>query len=490
MLEMSGGLKVALKFYKKALYKTKDLEVAATAAFDIAKAQLDHSQKDAAKYVDKIIAAKPSYFKERYKESKDMMTSFFDYGHEETAAKIAKALLDSIDPTYDDYEVLLADVGLWLAQSDKKEEALQALNNYIKAFPDGDYLDKVKVAKDKLFFETSDANATVRLEEYNKLIEEYPDDTIGNKAIYERAKLLLKEKKYQEVLDSKEDILALDEDVFEDTNQIILDAAMGVMENSLAKKECKEVLEISSDYNVTLSDNWDDGIYECAMKGADFQLSKNMCEKNFKSKDLSIRKKWLYRYIKVDFATGNYSDVVDASEDLIALIDKGSKEDKKYYEVYRYLFDTYERLEKREEMLSAMQKIEEIFGLSYKDIERYITMMSYGSDRNDDTMVITYGKKVMQIQKESKSNAQSPYVEFMLYQAYMNLENFNSALEVIASLDKITLDNKDRSRQKYLKGTVLTKLWRDMEAKDAYNEAIKADANSAWAKLAKSALEI
>jgi hypothetical protein len=39
-------------------------------------------------------------------------------------------------------------------------------------------------------------------------------------------------------------------------------------------------------------------------------------------------------------------------------------------------------------------------------------------------------------------------------------------------------------------GTVLDKLWRNDEAKKAYQEAIDADAASPWAKLAKDAKEI
>jgi hypothetical protein len=54
----------------------------------------------------------------------------------------------------------------------------------------------------------------------------------------------------------------------------------------------------------------------------------------------------------------------------------------------------------------------------------------------------------------------------------------------------VELKANERSRQKYLKGVVLEKLWRDAEAIRAYNASIKADENSAWAKLAKSALEI
>ena len=488
MLENGGGIKPALKFYKKALYSTKDLEVAAAAAFDIAKTLIDTSASKSAKYVDKIIGAKPSYFREKYKESKILMNSFVDYGDMLSAAKIAKALLDTMNATHDDYEKLLSQRALWLAETEDKKDALIWLNRYLKEFPDGDYITPVQIAKDAMFFDTEDENATARLAEYNLLIEEYPNDTIGNRAIYERAKLLLSEKRYSDVLATQDALLALDEDIFSDTQEIIKEAAIGVMTTALENKECSNVLTISKDYNITLSDKWDDGIYECAMKGGDFSLSKSICQKNFKSKDLEFRKKWLYRYIKVDFATGNYSDVVDASRDLITLI--SDEKNSKYLDVYRYLFDTYNRLEKQELMIDAMADIEEKFGLDYKDLDRYVAMMSIGNDLKDDNMIIKYGKKVLKIQRESHSWAQSPYVEFTMFQSYINLEDYAEALAVIEILDSADLKNSDRARAKYLKGTVLNKLWRDPEASVAYREAIEADANSAWAKLAKSALEI
>jgi len=96
----------------------------------------------------------------------------------------------------------------------------------------------------------------------------------------------------------------------------------------------------------------------------------------------------------------------------------------------------------------------------------------------------------MQIQNASSSYPQSPFVEFTLYQAYINIDENNKALEVIKSLDNIELSKKDRARQKYMLGTIYTKLWRSDDALKAYDEAIAADENSAWAKLAKSAKEI
>ncbi|WP_457746436.1 tetratricopeptide repeat protein [Sulfurimonas sp.] len=488
MLEASGGVAKAVDYYKKALYETKSIEVAASAAFHLARINISVSPKAASKYIMKIVQAKAGYFMQEEKASIDMMHQFADEGYFDAAAAIAQSLLNEINPTYDEYEGLLKDVALWLAKTKDKKTALQAINKYLTEFPDGDYIDLIQEAKDRLFFDTSDLNATAKLMEFNKLIQEYANDSIGQKALYEKAKLLLKEKKYNEVLSMKDQLESLDEEIFNDVDSIINQAAIGAMQNSLQENKCNEVLEISNEYNITLSSKWDDSLFACATKGGDFTLAKKIASKNLKSKNLAERKKWLYRYITVDFDTGNYSEVIEASKDLITLIsdDKNSP----YQEVYRYLFDTYQRLEKQNKLMEAMNKIEEIFGVSYKDIDRYVAMVTLGESLHDDTMVIKYGTKVMRLEKNSTTHAQSPYIEFALYQAYMDKNELNKAYEVIHSLDAIKLSKSDRARAKYLQGRVLSKLWRDSEAKVAYEEAIKADEKSAWAKLAKSALEL
>lgn len=488
MLESSGALSRALQFYKKALSQTADIDVATTAAYRLAGAKLNTNTKDAAEYIEKIVNAKPSFFHENIVSAKKIMLTFADESDYKTAASIAESLVNAIDATYDEYEIYLKDIALWLAKTDEKQKALLAINKYIKKFPDGDYINEIDRAKDGLFFDTPDLNASERLAEYDKLIETYSHDTIGNRAVYERAKLLLELKEFSKIIETKEKLLELDAEIYPQKENILTSAAIGLMENSLEKKECNKVLVISNDYNITLSNKWDDGIYECAMKGGDFQLAKHTTEKNLKSPTFELRKKWLDRYIQVDFAIGNYSEVIGAANDLISLIKNDAETP--YNDVYRYLFDAYDRVEQKEKLVAVIDEIEKAFGLTYKDIERYVTMVSVGSAKNDDNMVVKYAKKVMDIQNSSSSNAQSPYVEFTLYQSYINLQNYNTALDVIESLDNIKLRSVDRARQKYLLGSVLTKLWRDNEASVAYEEAIKADANSPWAELAKSALKL
>jgi len=488
MLEGSGGTTKAVKLYKRALNETRDIDVAATAAYHLALAKINYSLDESSKYIMQIVKAKPSYFKNDMKKSMDMMNMYVDGMKYETASAIAKAILDELDKDNDEYEILLKNRALWLAKTPKKKEALAAINNYFEVYKDGTFVDEVQTAKDGLFFDTSDLNTTAKIAEYNKLIEEYKDDSIGERAIYEKAKLLLENKMYSDVLYSKNQLLTLDEEIYKDINSIVTDSAIGVMKSALKSKECQEVLNISNDYNITLSDKWDDGIYECSMMGGDYQLSRKIAGKNLKSKDLDERKKWLYRYIKIDFATGNYSDVIDASNDLISLID--NVKSSKYKDVYRYLFDTYQRLEKSQEMISAIVDVQKVYGLDYKDLDRYASVMSIGSDKKDDNIVIEYGGEVMKIQTSSSSHPQSPFVEFTLYQSFTNIQNYNKALEVIKSLDTVELSKSDRARQKYLLGTVYSKLWRDEEATKAYQESIDADSTSAWAKLAQGAKEI
>lgn len=492
MLEDSGASSKALQLYKKALQETSNITIAATGAYDLAKYEVSFSNaKEASFYVDKILNAKPSFFMDKLNTSLDMIDNFIEENDFLTAALIAKALLDEMKGNEDNYEELLKNRATWLSKTDRKEDALKAINEYIQKYKDGSYIDEMQVLKDALFFDVSDkndANLSTKLTEYNKLIDTYKNDTIGDKAIYEKAKLLLKNGLFSDVLGLRGSILELDEETYPDANEIVKESAVGVMKSALKQKECQEVINISSDYNITLSSDWDEGLYDCFMKGADFTAAKQIARNNIKSKDLEQRKKWLYRYIKVDFATGNYSELVEASKDLLTLIE--DDKDSQYKDIYRILFDTYTRLENKDKMIETMASIQTAYGIDYKDIDRYVAIMTVGSKIKDDNIIIKYATLVMNIQTSSNSYAQSPFVEFTLYQAYKNKNNFNKALDVIKSLNTVNLAKEQRSRQKYFLGTVYSKLWRDDEANKAYQEAIDADSKSPWAKLAKDAKKI
>ncbi|MDD5399734.1 MAG: tetratricopeptide repeat protein [Sulfurimonas sp.] len=489
-LEISGNSAKAKALYEKVLKETDNIDVALEASYKLAQNNLASSNfKEAAEHIQKIIKARPEFFSnENTDRSMGMMYEFIDNSDYISGTTIAKAIFEHMEPDDDRYEKLSKNIGIWLSKTEQKKEALAALNVYLEKFSEGDFVKEVQVAKDALFFDVNDENASAKLTAFDKLMQEYGGDSIGNKAIYEKAKLLMSEGKFKAALDMEKQLLTLDAQEYQDIPKLITDAAIGTMKKALEAKECNSVLVISSQHKIELSNEWDDGIYECAMKGADFMLAKKMADRNLKSKDIQQRKKWLYRYIKVDFATGNYSNVIEASKELITLI--GNDQNSEYKDVHRYIFDTYHRLEDANRMIEAITNLIKVYKDDYVDVDRYVAIMVVGSNKKDNNLVIEYGEKIMKIQKISVSHAQSPFVEFALYQAYIDRENYNRAYEVIKSLDTLELNKSDRSRQKYLLGNILTKLWKDKDAQKAYQEAIDADKNSAWAQLAKSAKDM
>ena len=486
----SGEESKAEKYYKKALTQTRSMEVAAMAAFKLARLYVSQGKYEKAKiYIDKILKAKDDFFYKHYAMAKKMMFDLADAKQYLEAAKIDEAILKYMNKRSEDYEANLRYLGVWYAKTPLKEKAVAALERYIREFKDGLFIDEVEKTRDSIFFTSKSADTKKLLAKYDELIQRYGyDDPIGQKALYEKVKLMLKKRMYSDILQLKEKIAKLDSEIYKDKDELIKQAALGLMENALQNRECQVVLDIQKDYNVTVSSKWDFGLYDCFVKAADFIKAKQIAKRNLNTKDIELKKEWLYRYAKVAFETGNYSEAIDVAKDLLTLANDIKKS--KYKDIYRLLFDAYDRLGDFDGMVRTIQKIEELFGLSYKDIDRYVDMINVGVAKKDDNIIIKYGKKLYDLQRRIGSHAQSPFVEFALYQAYMNKGEYKKALQVISSLDNVKLSKKDRARQKYLKGAVLEKLWRNDEARKAYEEAIKADPTSAWAKLAKSALEI
>ncbi|HEX5623797.1 MAG TPA: flagellar protein, partial [Sulfuricurvum sp.] len=108
--------------------------------------------------------------------------------------------------------------------------------------------------------------------------------------------------------------------------------------------------------------------------------------------------------------------------------------------------------------------------------------------RKDDAMIQNYAQKVTALQGRTKTYTQSPFIEFTLAQSLMNQDKNKDALQILKSLDGRKLTAEQRSRQKYLVGSLEMTMGRIKEAKAAFDASIKANKGSAWGKLAKDAL--
>ena len=486
-LEVMGGSKKAAKYYREALSRTKDVELASACAFELAQYELGGEQpKKANDFIDKIAKVNPDYFGEVRLESLAMIEVLVGKNEYRNAAKITQALIGTVPHKSQEHQAYLKNLGFFYEQAGDKTKALEKYNEYITLFPYGEFIAQVKRAKDGLFFEKEEPKGTAGEKKYNELIERYGDDSIGKMALYKKAQLLFKEKKYDDVLKMDSELFKLDSSAYPEANGLVAKSAAALSQKKLQEGKCVQALSLQKIYKLVLAPQWDGLSFECSMKEGNFPVAQELLKKNSKHKEMASRQVWLYRTVKFHFAQGDYKKAKDVGSDLLALLE--SFKNPPLNDIVRTLFDAAQRSGDEIGMIKNIKGCETLFGVDFKDIERYSAMVALGVKRKDEALVQAYAQKVMSLQKRTSTFTQSPFIEFTLAQSFMNQDKNKEALETLKSLDAQKLVAEKRSRQKYLMGSLLMKMKRDGEAKVAFNASIKADKNSAWGKLAKDAL--
>lgn len=485
----SGDNNKAKKYLREALYNTTNVEIASEAAFKLAKLDMEKMHYSKAELMlNKIYDGNDKYFYNHYHEAMKVLQYFEENNQFEYAAKMAEYLLMYMKKSNEDYEKLLRDYGTFLAKSEGKEaKAIDVLNRYLKEFPYGQFSDDIQRKKDGLFFEARDENLSVRLANYDKLMQEYKNDTIADHALYKKVDLLYKNSFYQDVLDMQTQIETLDPGLFPDVINFVPNSAKKLMQEALKKNRCLRVVELSDAYGVKLSSKWDDGIYKCSMTAGNYMLAEETIKPYIKAKEIDSRLKWQFRYAKLLLKTARYKESIKVAKDVISLIDLTKSSD--YNEIYRVLFDDYSRTSNNA-MIEAIIDIEKKFGLDFKDLERYTQMLALATKLQDNNMIETYAKKVITLQKRSNTYTQSPYVEFTLSLTYQEQKRYKEAIEVLKGLDDVKISSEKRSRQKYLLASLYQKLGKLKEAKNYFRESIDSNSTSAWSKLSQDALEL
>jgi len=486
-LEVQGGSKKAAKYYREALSRTKDVNLASACAFELARIEMGTGNQEKAKeYIEKIARVNPEYFSEVRAESLKMIEILEGHKDPLTAAKITQSLIKGVPHKSAEHQIFLKKLGELYAQGDKKAQALETFNEYIKLFPYGDALEEVRRAKDGLFFEKEEPSGDKGIKKYEDLIERYGNDSIGKKALYKKAQLLFKEGKFEAILGLENELYKLDTTAYPEANTLISKSAVESTKKKLQEGKCAEALSMQKMYRIKLLPQWDGLTFDCALKMGNFPVAKSLAKTHIKSQAILERQVWLNRLVKTHFALGEYKEAMRAGKDLIALLD--IQKNPPINDIYRTMFDSAQRSLDDVGMVKYIKGCEEAFPNDFNDIERYSQMVSLGLKRKDDVMVQSYANKVMALQKRTSTTTQSPFIEFTLAQVLMNQDKNKEALGVLKGLNTLKMNPEKKSRQQYLIGSLAMKMGNSTEAKAAFNACIKADKTSAWGKLAKDAL--
>ena len=435
-----GRQKEALKDYEKVLYSTNDIDLASRAALSLADANIDKEKFDEAKkFILKIANANEKFFMNNPTKSMNLATTFASKDMPDVAAKIYEILINNSDRTKDFYEVALKNLALNLAKTKDEKKAYEYLNKYETEFKYGDYIDEVTKAKDGLFFEEKDKNATALHTRYKELIEKYAGTNISQKALISELELDIKERKFSDALSYK--TMAKDGNLSK-AMELINEAALELTKEYFMKDDCTAVINLLENYDINKISLPQFKLFNCYYRTARYNDALELAKAHAKDENLEDRVEWLVNLSKILYKNKDYEHAIIAANDALSLgssVEYSDPTPSLFHRFYSLL-----ALKRFTEAISTISAIEQLRGQDFKIIEAYTAISDYAIKSNDYAIATTYAKKALELQTKAKINTFSPKINFNYSEALLKTDNLNEALDEAKFILNMKLEPEDR----------------------------------------------
>ena len=481
--------KKALEIYKEVFFNTKDISVASLAADRIAWLYFDLKKfKDAKEYFDKIIKANPDYYLQDRVNAYNIAQKLAANGLESVAAKIAEKLIKKISKKDMIYEELFKNRAYWTDRGGDKQKAYKYYKEYLKRYHYGEYSDFVKERLDLLVFDKKDGNITKTLKQYDYIIKNYTKDKdVQDRAVIEKAKLLLELKRYDEVLKMERTLKSIKKREKESAD-IIKEAAYKNTVLNLKKNSCKKADFLIDKYKVKLKKDQDKKLFQCYMKLGKYQNAYKIFKRNKNSKDLREKEKWLYLGIKILSKLHYFDKAAELCADLKTL-QKILKSDR-YKELSYLCFNIISKTGSFEEKLSAVKEIEKRFPNSFKNIDPFYEIARSAFAKKSDLIAKQFSKKIIDLQNRYRIYTLTPKIEFIYIDTLKRLNENKKAYKATQNLLNRKIGKKQKARALYILAELALKLDKRREAKSLFRQCSDLNVTSSWQTLCKDNLSL
>ncbi|NOX16466.1 MAG: hypothetical protein GXP61_10700 [Epsilonproteobacteria bacterium] len=480
----------AIKLYQDVLYSVKNLDIASLAAIKLTTSNINIGKiQEAKNYLLKVLNANKLYLLKDKTSSYKLAQKLAANGLYGVAATISDLLLKNTNKDeLDTKEELLKDSGNWYAKADEINKAYDRYKTYKKLYKDGVYIDEVNRAIDRLFFKLKETNTTKLIRYYNILIKKYNND-IKDKAVIAKAKLLLKEKKYQKVLSMKK---MIDEAVDQNSSvgkQLINSAATVLFYESLKKKQCKKAVDFVEKYKLDIykADN-EEMLYKCFLVTARYKKAQLLTIRGLENKNFKQKFKWLQKNIQVNSKLKEFDKIINLKKDLFTL----SKVVKKpiMASSYRSLIRAYFSQKEYNNALKYLAQLDKKWPNDVKNLDLYYKIVNYANNQRDDLLLINYAKKMIKIQNRYKISTYTPKIELRYLDALKRLTKYKTAKKIALQLSKKKLKNQDKSRVLYELAEISIKLKQVKVAKKYFKKCASVKTKDMWSKLCSDSLKL
>lgn len=478
----------ALKLYKDVLYSAKDLDIAAEAAIRLVDKEIERGKSNEAReYLLKVLNANESYLLKDREATYALAQKLANNKLYDVAGKVSEVLLKDISKTDEARETIMRDNGLWYANAHEVTKAYNGLQRYLNEYKSGDFREEVQESMDRLFFELNETNETKLANYYDELIEKYKNN-IGDKAVVEKAKLLLSQKRYEDVLKMQDVLLQVSDDNSTQIQQIVSEAASSLTKNSMNNDDCLEAVKYIEEYKLPEDNFESQKIYNCLMRSSRYQRAKELSEGKINSSDLHVRKIWLENYVGSLYRLNEYQQVIDVSGDIINL--SSSLKQKPSYDSLKYTFFSYLKKDKFDKALDIARLMEKTWPNDFRNSDIFNAIVSVATDTRDDLLLVQYAKKVVDLQNSAKKYVQTPNLEFKYINALKRLNKEKEALVIAQNLLIKDLKPVDKTRALYYAAEVSLKLQKVKEAKEYFTQCTTINESSSWKDICEQNLKL
>lgn len=481
----------ALKLYLDVLYSVKDIDIASEAAIRLSDYQIDAGKAQEAKeYLLKVLNVNANFLLKDKDASYALAKRLYEHKLYDVAARILDMLLENTPITDEKRELWLKENGDWHAKAGEIEKAHKLYQEYLDKYRNGgEYVNEVKERLDELFFKRNETNETVLSNYYDKLIENYTTNAIGEKALIEKAKLLLKQGAFKGVLELEENLLKVSEAHGVKPEELIYEAAQSQVIKELEQGACQEVVGLVEQYKVHLEGTqYEEKLFGCFMRLARFERAKEISALHVKDTKLNSRFLWTQYHTNALFKLSNYQEVRALKEDLQTMA-KTLKTNINL-ETLRNLFFASMTLKQTDEALSILQIVEERYPNTFNTIDLHNEIIKVASEAKNDLLLISHAQKILALQKQFKSSPLSPMIEFNYVEALKRLGRDKEALDVIQAISQERIASKDKIRFFYYAGELSLKLGENEKAKGYFTQCVENNETSSWKNICQENLKL
>lgn len=482
MLELGGHSVDAQRLYQEVLYSATDIDVASDASIKLANLSLSKGKQEEAKeYFLKVLNANKNYMLKNKKKAYELAKKIAQNKLYDIASDIALVIIKAPD-NINFYETLLKDTGIWLSKTNNTEEAYKYLKKYQNEYKNGIYIDAVEEALDRLFFKQEESNSSKLYAHYDKLIGKYTND-IGKKAIVEKATLLLKDGKFDEVLNLENELKDINSTR---TIEILDQAAYEKSQLELKNNNCAQVIKLVEKYNINAKIKNRHKLFRCMIRLSRYKEAVNEAKSHIKDENLEERLEWIIKLSHAYIKDDKPQKSIQAADDALKLATMSE-----YWDASEVLYDKFYanlKLKNIDEAISLAKEIEKQRQGEFQNAQIYKAIVDLAMKNSNHLLAKEFAQKILFLENEHKNQSYSPNIDFNYIISLEKLNEPKEALEAVLNLLKKDINQSEKTRALYVGAELSIKNNNKQKAIEFLKDCIKIDINSSWKKLCQDYL--